>query len=158
MIYFFAFKGWVTPPKNLNVCHDLFALILFLTIEVNGVLFCRRWSKFWNMIKVFIFLLFDLHLPAQLMQAEEKGSGAVSWDVYASYIKAAGGLLAFIVNILLFLFTTGSIAFSNWWLSHWIKEGSGVSRVAFRLLSPLHITNLQQLVLMPSRNEHQSRN
>ncbi|KAA0709241.1 C member 5 Multi-specific organic anion transporter [Triplophysa tibetana] len=64
---------------------------------------------------------------AQLMQAEEKGSGAVSWDVYASYIKAAGGLLAFIVNILLFLFTTGSIAFSNWWLSHWIKEGSGNS-------------------------------
>ncbi|KAI2656710.1 Multidrug resistance-associated protein 5 [Labeo rohita] len=63
----------------------------------------------------------------QLMQAEEKGSGAVAWPVYAAYIKAAGGPLAFVVNILLFLFTTGSIAFSNWWLSHWIRQGSGNS-------------------------------
>ncbi|XP_051715807.1 ATP-binding cassette sub-family C member 5 isoform X1 [Ctenopharyngodon idella] len=63
----------------------------------------------------------------QLMQAEEKGTGAVAWPVYAAYIKAAGGPLAFIVNILLFLFTTGSIAFSNWWLSHWIRQGSGNS-------------------------------
>ncbi|XP_052005239.1 ATP-binding cassette sub-family C member 5-like [Xyrauchen texanus] len=63
----------------------------------------------------------------QLMQAEEKGTGAVAWAVYAAYIKAAGGPLAFIVNILLFLFTTGSIAFSNWWLSHWIRQGSGNS-------------------------------
>ncbi|XP_072524361.1 ATP-binding cassette sub-family C member 5 isoform X2 [Salminus brasiliensis] len=62
---------------------------------------------------------------AQLMQAEEKGSGAVAWAVYAAYIKAAGGPLAFTINVLLFLFTTGSIAFSNWWLSHWIKQGSG---------------------------------
>lgn len=65
-------------------------------------------------------------LSDQLMQAEEKGSGAVAWTVYAAYIKAAGGPLAFIVNILLFLFTTGSIAFSNWWLSYWIGQGSGV--------------------------------
>ncbi|XP_016092792.1 multidrug resistance-associated protein 5-like isoform X4 [Sinocyclocheilus grahami] len=63
----------------------------------------------------------------QLMQAEEKGSGAVAWPVYTAYIKAAGGPLAFVVNILLFLFTTGSIAFSNWWLSHWIRQGSGNS-------------------------------
>ncbi|KAI4897311.1 hypothetical protein NFI96_034019, partial [Prochilodus magdalenae] len=61
----------------------------------------------------------------RLMQAEEKGSGAVASAVYATYIKAAGGPLAFVVNILLFLFTTGSIAFSNWWLSHWIRQGSG---------------------------------
>ncbi|TSQ35288.1 Multidrug resistance-associated protein 5 [Bagarius yarrelli] len=61
----------------------------------------------------------------QLMQAEEKGHGAVTWTVYAAYIKAAGGPLAFIINVLLFLATTGSIAFSNWWLSYWIKQGSG---------------------------------
>lgn len=75
-----------------------------------------------------LFLLFDVHLTEQLMQAEEKGTGAVAWPVYAAYIKAAGGPLAFIVNILLFLFTTGSIAFSNWWLSHWIRQGSGVNQ------------------------------
>uniref|UniRef100_A0A671K382 Multidrug resistance-associated protein 5-like n=1 Tax=Sinocyclocheilus anshuiensis TaxID=1608454 RepID=A0A671K382_9TELE len=74
-----------------------------------------------------LFLSSDVPLTDQLMQAEEKGSGAVDWQVYTTYIKAAGGPLAFIVNILLFLFTTGSIAFSNWWLSHWIGQGSGNS-------------------------------
>lgn len=63
----------------------------------------------------------------QLMRVEEKGSGAVAWSIYAAYIKAAGGPLCFIINLLLFLLTTGSIAFSNWWLSHWIRQGSGVS-------------------------------
>ncbi|XP_038137298.1 multidrug resistance-associated protein 5 [Cyprinodon tularosa] len=61
----------------------------------------------------------------QLMKAEEKGSGAVAWSVYAAYIKAAGGPLVFIINIVFFLSTTGSIAFSNWWLSYWIRQGSG---------------------------------
>uniref|UniRef100_A0A8C2XJX6 Si:ch211-221f10.2 n=1 Tax=Cyclopterus lumpus TaxID=8103 RepID=A0A8C2XJX6_CYCLU len=63
----------------------------------------------------------------QLMKAEEKGSGAVAWSVYGAYIKAAGGPMVFILNIFLFLSTTGSIAFSNWWLSYWIRQGSGVS-------------------------------
>uniref|UniRef100_A0A7N6FJR0 ATP-binding cassette sub-family C member 5 n=1 Tax=Anabas testudineus TaxID=64144 RepID=A0A7N6FJR0_ANATE len=61
----------------------------------------------------------------QLMKAEEKGSGSVSWSVYGAYIKAAGGPLVFIINMFFFLSTTGSIAFSNWWLSHWIRQGSG---------------------------------
>uniref|UniRef100_A0A673XXZ4 ATP-binding cassette sub-family C member 5 n=1 Tax=Salmo trutta TaxID=8032 RepID=A0A673XXZ4_SALTR len=61
----------------------------------------------------------------KLMKAEEKGSGAVAWDVYKAYINAAGGPCAFIINVILFLFTTGSIAFSNWWLSYWIRQGSG---------------------------------
>ncbi|KAF3838661.1 hypothetical protein F7725_010429 [Dissostichus mawsoni] len=60
-----------------------------------------------------------------LMKAEEKGSGAVAWSVYAAYIKAAGGPIVFIINVFLFLSTTGTIAFSNWWLSHWIGQGSG---------------------------------
>lgn len=61
------------------------------------------------------------------MNAEERGSGDVSWSVYGAYIEAAGGPLVFVINIVLFLSTTGSVAFSNWWLSHWIKQGSGVS-------------------------------
>ncbi|XP_067374775.1 ATP-binding cassette sub-family C member 5 isoform X2 [Channa argus] len=61
----------------------------------------------------------------QLMKAEEKGCGAVSWSVYGAYIKAAGGPIVFIINMFLFLSTTGSIAFCNWWLSHWIRQGSG---------------------------------
>lgn len=61
----------------------------------------------------------------RLMKAEEKGSGAVAWSVYRAYIKAAGGSVVFIINVFFFLSTTGSIAFSNWWLSHWIRQGSG---------------------------------
>uniref|UniRef100_A0A665WA58 ATP-binding cassette sub-family C member 5 n=1 Tax=Echeneis naucrates TaxID=173247 RepID=A0A665WA58_ECHNA len=67
----------------------------------------------------------------QLMKAEEKGSGAVSWSVYGAYIKAAGGPIIFIINIFFFLSTTGSIAFSNWWLSHWIRQGSGNTSLIF---------------------------
>uniref|UniRef100_A0A8C9W837 ATP-binding cassette sub-family C member 5 n=1 Tax=Scleropages formosus TaxID=113540 RepID=A0A8C9W837_SCLFO len=67
--------------------------------------------------------------PALLMTAEEKGTGALSWTVYWSYIGAAGGLLVFILNIMLFIGTTGSMAFCNWWLSYWIKQGSGNTSV-----------------------------
>uniref|UniRef100_A0AAY4DNX3 Si:ch211-221f10.2 n=1 Tax=Denticeps clupeoides TaxID=299321 RepID=A0AAY4DNX3_9TELE len=70
---------------------------------------------------------FHLVAADPLMQVEEKGSGGVSWSVYGAYIKAAGGPLAFLLNMLLFFGTTGSVAFSNWWLSHWIKQGSGNS-------------------------------
>uniref|UniRef100_A0A672I5M8 ATP-binding cassette sub-family C member 5 n=1 Tax=Salarias fasciatus TaxID=181472 RepID=A0A672I5M8_SALFA len=62
---------------------------------------------------------------ARLMKAEEKGSGAVAWSVYGAYIRAAGGPAVFLINVFFFLSTTGSIAFSNWWLSHWIRQGSG---------------------------------
>ncbi|XP_061091022.1 ATP-binding cassette sub-family C member 5 [Conger conger] len=67
----------------------------------------------------------DSNKGGQLMKAEEKGSGAVAWSVYGAYIRAAGGPPAFIANLLLFLCTTGSIAFCNWWLSYWIRQGSG---------------------------------
>ncbi|XP_026002192.1 multidrug resistance-associated protein 5 [Astatotilapia calliptera] len=60
-----------------------------------------------------------------LMKAEEKGSGSVPWSVYGAYIKAAGGPVVFVINIFFFVSTTGSLAFSNWWLSHWIRQGSG---------------------------------
>uniref|UniRef100_A0A8C6K997 ATP-binding cassette sub-family C member 5 n=1 Tax=Nothobranchius furzeri TaxID=105023 RepID=A0A8C6K997_NOTFU len=93
----------------------------------------------------------------QLMKAEEKGSGAVAWPVYGAYIKAAGGPVVFIINALFFLFTTGSIAFSNWWLSHWIRQGSGVSqemillhykrRLSLVCVSILHCTTKAASVL-----------
>lgn len=60
------------------------------------------------------------------MQMEEKGQGSVPWSVYGVYIQAAGGPLAFLVILSLFMLNVGSTAFSNWWLSYWIKQGSGV--------------------------------
>ncbi|XP_004424724.1 PREDICTED: multidrug resistance-associated protein 5 isoform X1 [Ceratotherium simum simum] len=65
----------------------------------------------------------------QLVQVEEKGQGSVPWSVYGVYIRAAGGPLAFLVIISLFMLNVGSTAFSNWWLSYWIKQGSGNATV-----------------------------
>ncbi|XP_077204237.1 ATP-binding cassette sub-family C member 5 isoform X1 [Paroedura picta] len=61
----------------------------------------------------------------QLVQLEEKGKGSVPWSVYGVYIQAAGGPIAFLVIVALFVLNVGSTAFSNWWLSYWIKQGSG---------------------------------
>lgn len=65
--------------------------------------------------------------PGQLMQVEERGRGSVPWSVYGVYIQASGGALAFLLILALFVLNVGSTAFSNWWLSYWIKQGSGVS-------------------------------
>ncbi|KAE8625593.1 hypothetical protein XENTR_v10006329 [Xenopus tropicalis] len=64
-----------------------------------------------------------------LMEPEEKGCGSVPCPIYWVYIKAAGGALFCVLNAVLFIFTTGSMAFSNWWLSYWIKQGSGNTSV-----------------------------
>ncbi|XP_064158420.1 multidrug resistance-associated protein 5 isoform X2 [Anguilla rostrata] len=65
----------------------------------------------------------------QLMQAEERGQGSVPWSVYRVYIQALGGVMVFLLILLLFILNVGSTAFSNWWLSYWIKEGSGNTTV-----------------------------
>ncbi|KAM3834515.1 ATP-binding cassette sub-family C member 5 isoform 4-T4 [Vipera latastei] len=65
----------------------------------------------------------------QLMQLEEKGKGSVPWSVYWVYIQAAGGPVAFLTIMALFVLNVGSTAFSNWWLSYWIKQGSGNTTV-----------------------------
>ncbi|XP_067851301.1 multidrug resistance-associated protein 5 isoform X2 [Heptranchias perlo] len=61
----------------------------------------------------------------QLVQSEDKGKGSVPWSVYGVYIQAAGGPLAFFLVMILFVLNVGSVAFNNWWLSYWIKAGSG---------------------------------
>lgn len=71
-------------------------------------------------------LRFSFPHLGQHVQMEEKGQGSVPWSVYGVYIQAAGGPLAFLVILSLFMLNVGSTAFSNWWLSYWIKQGSGV--------------------------------
>ncbi|XP_041095700.1 multidrug resistance-associated protein 5-like [Polyodon spathula] len=65
----------------------------------------------------------------QLMLVEEKGTGSVPWSVYKAYIQASGGPVAFLLILALFVLNVGSTAFSNWWLSYWIKQGSGNTSV-----------------------------
>lgn len=65
-------------------------------------------------------------LSGPLMQVEESGKGSVPCAVYKVYIQALGGWLVFLLILALFILNVGSIAFSNWWLSYWIKQGSGV--------------------------------
>ncbi|MCI4379410.1 hypothetical protein PGIGA_G00227900 [Pangasianodon gigas] len=64
-----------------------------------------------------------------LMQAEERGKGSVPCAVYRVYIQALGGLPVFLFILALFILNMGSTAFSNWWLSYWIKQGSGNTTV-----------------------------
>ncbi|XP_026888570.2 multidrug resistance-associated protein 5 isoform X1 [Electrophorus electricus] len=65
----------------------------------------------------------------RLMQVEEQGKGSVPWAVYGIYIHALGGLPVFLFILALFILNVGSTAFSNWWLSYWIKQGSGNTTV-----------------------------
>uniref|UniRef100_A0A672SZK4 Multidrug resistance-associated protein 5-like n=1 Tax=Sinocyclocheilus grahami TaxID=75366 RepID=A0A672SZK4_SINGR len=65
----------------------------------------------------------------QLMQVEERGKGSVPWAVYKVYIQALGGWLVFLFILALFVLNVGSTAFSNWWLSYWINQGSGNTTV-----------------------------
>uniref|UniRef100_A0A672SY73 Multidrug resistance-associated protein 5-like n=1 Tax=Sinocyclocheilus grahami TaxID=75366 RepID=A0A672SY73_SINGR len=64
-----------------------------------------------------------------LMQVEERGKGSVPWAVYKVYIQALGGWLVFLFILALFVLNVGSTAFSNWWLSYWINQGSGNTTV-----------------------------
>lgn len=60
------------------------------------------------------------------MQPEDCGKGSVPCAVYRVYIQALGGCPVFLFILALFVLNVGSTAFSNWWLSYWIKQGSGV--------------------------------
>ncbi|XP_070617726.1 ATP-binding cassette sub-family C member 12-like [Erythrolamprus reginae] len=61
----------------------------------------------------------------QLIQKEEKAEGSIKWETYYTYIKSSGGLLLWLGIVFLFLLMIASSGFSSWWLSFWLKQGSG---------------------------------
>ncbi|XP_063169177.1 ATP-binding cassette sub-family C member 12-like [Candoia aspera] len=66
--------------------------------------------------------------PAQqLVQKEEKADGPVTWGTYHAYMKASGGFLLWFFIVLLFALMISCSVFSNWWLSFWLMQGSGVT-------------------------------
>jgi len=58
---------------------------------------------------------------------EDSKSDKVKMATYKSYIQAAGGFCIFMVVLLLILITLSAQSFANYWLSVWLKAGSGVS-------------------------------
>ncbi|XP_062379986.1 ATP-binding cassette sub-family C member 12-like [Sardina pilchardus] len=61
----------------------------------------------------------------QLVQQEVAQEGSVTWRTYHQYCKAAGGYILISFVMLSFLLLVGTTAFSNWWLSYWLEQGSG---------------------------------
>ena len=65
----------------------------------------------------------------QLTKAEELEQGAVGMSTFVGYMKAAGGVCVVTVVFFLVLLAVSTQAFSNYWLSYWINQGSGVSKL-----------------------------
>ncbi|XP_043243521.1 multidrug resistance-associated protein 5-like isoform X2 [Amphibalanus amphitrite] len=62
---------------------------------------------------------------AQLTNAETLEKGAISGRTYKAYIQAGGGFLMASLVMMVFIVNVASAAFSSWWLSHWLEQGSG---------------------------------
>jgi len=62
---------------------------------------------------------------ASLMTKEEREIGHVSWDVYLSWAKHAGGVYVFVAIIAAFSCVEGVNVLSKWWLTHWSQNGGG---------------------------------
>ena len=54
-----------------------------------------------------------------------KERGAVTWNTYRTYFKAAGGYCASGLAVSSFALPVLCASFCNWWLSYWIAQGSG---------------------------------
>eukprot|EP00063_Salmo_salar_P008460 XP_013983295.1 PREDICTED: multidrug resistance-associated protein 9-like isoform X2 [Salmo salar] len=61
----------------------------------------------------------------QLVTQEGSQEGSVTWRTYHQYCKAAGGYILLSLIIIAFICLVGTTAFSNWWLSYWLEQGSG---------------------------------
>jgi len=66
-------------------------------------------------------------ISGKLTKIEDSKSDKVKMATYKSYIQAAGGFCIFMVVLLLILITLSAQSFTNYWLSVWLKAGSGVS-------------------------------
>lgn len=47
--------------------------------------------------------------------------GDITWGTYYSYVNAMGGICVAIFVITCSVLTSGSVVFSDWWLSIWIN-------------------------------------
>ncbi|XP_078693313.1 ATP-binding cassette sub-family C member 5-like [Branchiostoma floridae x Branchiostoma belcheri] len=64
-------------------------------------------------------------LSGNLTKKEEVESGSIGWATYSEYFMAGGGYVLSVLVLLTFVLLEGGMAFSNFWLSIWLKQGSG---------------------------------
>ena len=62
-----------------------------------------------------------------LMQAEERATSSVSWNVYSSYIKASGSILVLPFVLILLVLSQGGNITTSLWLSWWTSNKFGYS-------------------------------
>uniref|UniRef100_UPI0037E704EC LOW QUALITY PROTEIN: ATP-binding cassette sub-family C member 5 n=1 Tax=Semicossyphus pulcher TaxID=241346 RepID=UPI0037E704EC len=67
--------------------------------------------------------------PVVTDNGEEQQCGGVAWPVFQLYMAACGGSASCLLILALFVLNVGSSAFCQWWLSHWINQGSGNTTV-----------------------------
>ncbi|XP_069312528.1 ATP-binding cassette sub-family C member 11-like [Eulemur rufifrons] len=63
----------------------------------------------------------------QLTDKEKMEKGSLSWSVYHHYIQAAGGYVVSVSALLLMVLMASLMAFTCWWLSYWLGQGSGTN-------------------------------
>ncbi|KAI5124178.1 hypothetical protein M0805_000983 [Coniferiporia weirii] len=68
---------------------------------------------------------------AAIMQAEERVTGAVSKEVYATYIKAGKGRVVLPLLILCLVLTQGSSVMSSYWLVYWQDKQFDIPQGAY---------------------------
>ena len=66
--------------------------------------------------------------------SEESQIGSVSFSTYMSYVNAAGGVSIALFVVAMYTIASGSVIFTDWWLSMWINSMSMKVRVTFTLV------------------------
>lgn len=61
----------------------------------------------------------DKKTSGKLVEEESKAEGALSFEVFKSYIKSFGGKWVWILLLFVYFFTEGVHILQNWWLREW---------------------------------------
>jgi len=59
---------------------------------------------------------------AGIMQAEERNTGAVTWEIYRAYISAGKGIMALPLLLLALVLSQASTVLGSYWLVYWQED------------------------------------
>lgn len=79
------------------------------------------WRNFGGGFLIFFFYQRKRSFSGKLTKSEEMQVGDITWGTYFSYVNAMGGICVAIFVITCSILTSGSVVFSDWWLSIWIN-------------------------------------